>query len=223
MGTDSSDVRGSQPRLACRKPPASSRSSLFAVPMTDTISLLKTRRSFPSMNLVEPGPTPEQLTDLLTIASRVPDHGKLAPWRFILFRGDARAAAGEATAAVLLKNRPDIDEKSLAHEKNRFLRSPLVVAVVSRAAPHVKIPEWEQLMSAGAVAMNLIVAANAMGFATQWLTEWVTYDAEARHVLGLADTERLVGLVYVGTPNTDPFERPRPALADIVSEWSPVA
>jgi nitroreductase len=194
---------------------------MLAAPMTEMISLLKTRRSFPSMNLVEPGPTPEQLTDLLTIASRVPDHGKLAPWRFILFRGDARAAAGEATAAVLKKNRPDIDEKSLAHETNRFLRSPLVVAVVSRAAPHAKIPEWEQLMSAGAVAMNLIVAANAMGFATQWLTEWVTYDAEARRVLGLAETERLVGLVYVGTPNTEPFERPRPALADIVSEWAP--
>jgi nitroreductase len=191
--------------------------------MTETIKLLKTRRSFPSMNLVEPGPSPEQITDILTIASRVPDHGKLAPWRFILFRGEARAAAGEATAAVLQKNRPDIDDKSLAHEKNRFLRSPLVVAVVSRAAPHVKIPEWEQLMSAGAVAMNLIVAANAMGFATQWLTEWVTYDAEARRVLGLAEAERLVGLVYIGTPNTEPFERPRPVLADIVSEWQPVA
>jgi len=87
----------------------------------------------------------------------------------------------------------------------------------------VKIPEWEQLMSAGAAAMNLVVAANAMGFVAQWLTEWVTYDEEARALLGLKPEERLVGLVYIGTPNTAPFERPRPALADIVSDWTPPA
>ena len=191
--------------------------------MTDTLTLLKTRRSIPSSNIVEPGPTDAQIEDLLTIASRVPDHGKLAPWRFILFRGAARAVAGEATAALLARKRPDADPKAIDFERTRFTRSPLVVAVVSRAAPHVKIPEWEQLMSAGAAAMNLVVAANAMGFVAQWLTEWVTYDEEARAVLGLKPEERLVGLVYIGTPNTAPFERPRPALADIVSDWTPPA
>lgn len=191
--------------------------------MTDTLTLLKTRRSIPSSNIVEPGPTDAQIEDLITIASRVPDHGKLAPWRFILFRGAARAAAGEATAALLARKRPDADPKAIDFERTRFTRSPLVVAVVSRAAPHAKIPEWEQLMSAGAAAMNLIVAANAMGFVAQWLTEWVTYDEDARAVLGLKPEERLVGLVYIGTPNTAPFERPRPALADIVSDWTPPA
>ncbi|MBB3932703.1 nitroreductase [Kaistia hirudinis] len=191
--------------------------------MTDTLTLLKTRRSIPSSNIVEPGPTDAQIEDLLTIASRVPDHGKLAPWRFILFRGEARAAAGEATAALFARKRPDADPKAIDFERTRFTRSPLVVAVVSRAAPHVKIPEWEQLMSAGAAAMNLVVAANAMGFVAQWLTEWVTYDEEARALLGLKPEERLVGLVYIGTPNTAPFERPRPALADIVTDWTPPA
>lgn len=189
--------------------------------MTDTLTLLKTRRSIPSSNIVEPGPTDAQIEDLITIAARVPDHGKLAPWRFILFRGEARAAASEATAALLARKRPDADPRMLDFERTRFTRSPLVVAVVSRAAPHVKIPEWEQLMSAGAAAMNLVVAANAMGFVAQWLTEWVTYDEDARAILGLKPEERLVGLVYIGTPNTAPFERPRPALADIATDWAP--
>ena len=191
--------------------------------MTDTITLLKTRRSIPAVNIVEPGPSEAEIEDMLTIAARVPDHGKLTPWRFILFTGEARAAAGEATAALLKTRRPEIDEKSLQAERNRFTRSPLVVAVVSRAAPHVKIQEWEQLMSAGAAAMNLVVAANAMGFVAQWLTEWVTYDEEARALLGLTPDERLIGLIHIGTADIPPFERPRPALADIVTRWAPPA
>jgi nitroreductase len=191
--------------------------------MTDTLTLLKTRRSIPAVNIVEPGPSETQIEELLTIAARVPDHGKLTPWRFILFRGAARAEAGEATAALLARRRPDADPKLIEIERARFTRSPLVVAVVSRAAPHVKIAEWEQLMSAGAAAMNLVVAANAMGFAAQWLTEWVTYDEEARAILGLAPEERLVGLVHIGTPNIPPFERPRPALAEIVTDWQPAS
>lgn len=191
--------------------------------MTDTLTLLKTRRSIPAVNIAEPGPSEAQIEEMLTIAARVPDHGKLVPWRFILYRGEARAAAGAATAALMARQRPDADPKLIEAERNRFTRSPLVVAVVSRAAPHVKIPEWEQLLSAAAAAMNLVIAANAMGFAAQWLTEWVTYDAEARAILGLSPEERLVGLVHIGTPNTPPFERPRPALADIVSDWQPPA
>ncbi|SHF30706.1 Nitroreductase [Kaistia soli DSM 19436] len=191
--------------------------------MTDTLTLLKTRRSIPAVNIVEPGPSAAQIEEMLTIAARVPDHGKLVPFRFVLFEGEARAAAGAATAALLAARRPDADPKLIAAEANRFSRSPLVVAVVSRAAPHVKIPEWEQLLAAAAAAMNLMIAANAMGFATQWLTEWVTYDAEARALLGLAEAERLVGLIHVGTPDIPPFERPRPALADIVTRWSPPA
>ncbi|MBZ9937491.1 nitroreductase [Mesorhizobium sp. BR1-1-16] len=191
--------------------------------MTDTLTLLKTRRSIPAVNIVEPGPSAAEIEDMLTIAARVPDHGKLVPFRFVLFQGEARAAAGAATAALLAVRRPDADPKLIAAEANRFSRSPLVVAVVSRAAPHVKIPEWEQLLSAAAAAMNLMIAANAMGYSTQWLTEWVTYDAEARALLGLAEAERLVGLVHIGTRDIPPFERPRPELADIVTHWTPPA
>ncbi len=191
--------------------------------MTDTLTLLKTRRSIPAVNIVEPGPSAAEIDDLLTIAARVPDHGKLVPFRFVLFEGEARAAAGAATAELLKAKKPDADPKQLAAELIRFTRSPLVVAVVSRAAPHAKIPEWEQVLAAAASAMNLMIAANAMGYATQWLTEWVAYDADARAVLGLTPDERLVGLVHVGTADIPPFERPRPDLADIVTRWTPPA
>lgn len=188
--------------------------------MNETIDFLLRRRSIPAVNLVEPGPDAAQLETLLTIAARVPDHGKLAPWRFILFRGASRAEAGAAFAALLKEKQPGVDEKRIAFEEARFTRSPLVVAVVSRAAPHAKIPEWEQVLSAGAVAMNLVVAAQAMGFGAQWITEWVTYDEDARALLGLAPEERLAGLVHIGTPDIPPFERPRPALSEIVSDWT---
>lgn len=188
--------------------------------MTDALTLLKTRRSIPAANIVEPGPSAAEIEQMLTIAARVPDHGKLVPWRFILFEGDARAAAGAATAALLKARRPEADAKLIEAETRRFTRSPLVIAVVSRAAPHVKIAEWEQVLSAAATAMNLILAANAMGYAAQWLTEWVTYDADARALLGLAAEERLVGLIHVGTADIPPFERPRPDLAAIVTRWS---
>ena len=187
--------------------------------MTDTLTLLKTRRSIPAVNIVEPGPSAAEIEEMLTIAARVPDHGKLVPFRFVLFEGEARAAAGAATAALLAARRPDADPKLIAAEANRFTRSPLVIAVVSRAAPHAKIPEWEQVLAAAASAMNLMIAANAMGYATQWLTEWVTYDEEARALLGLSPEERLVGLIHVGTPDIPPFARPRPDLADIVTRW----
>lgn len=187
--------------------------------MNETIEFLLRRRSIPAVDLVEPGPDDAQIETLLTIAARVPDHGKLTPWRFILFRGEARAEAGQALAALLRASRPDADDKQVAFETNRFTRSPLVVAVVSRAAPHVKICEWEQVLSAGAAAMNLVVAAQAMGFGAQWITEWVAYDEAARAILGLEPHERLAGLVHIGSPDIPPFERPRPALADIVTDW----
>jgi nitroreductase len=220
--SDSSDVFTVLPR---RHRSRSSIPPVIRPPeiMTDTLDLLKTRRSIPAVNIVEPGPSPEQLEELLTIAARVPDHGKLTPWRFILFRGEARAAAGAITAELLQRTRPDADPRLIENERIRFSRSPLVVAVVSRVTPHPKIKEWEQQLSAGAVAMNLMVAANAMGFVTQWITEWVAYDAEASRLLGLSETEKLAGLIHIGTPNTPPFERPRPVLAEIVTDWQPVA
>ena len=131
--------------------------------MTDTIALLKSRRSVPPVGLAGPGPDAEELEILLRIAARVPDHGKLAPWRFIVFEGDARLKAGEFIARVFAQDHPEATPDQLAVERMRLANAPLVVGVVSRAAPHVKIPIWEQQLSAGAACMNLLVAAQAMG------------------------------------------------------------
>jgi nitroreductase len=158
---------------------------------------------------------------MLTIASRVPDHGKLTPWRFILYRGEARREVGEALAKLYLARNPGADAKQVEEERTRLTKAPLVIGVVSKAAPHPKIPEFEQVLSAGNAAMNLELAAQALGFGSQWTTGWVAYDAEAGRILGLKDGERFVGLVHIGTPTAPPGDRPRPALADIVSEWKP--
>ena len=144
--------------------------------MPDALELLKTRRSVKPIELVGPGPTAAEIETLLRIASRVPDHGKLAPWRFILFEGSGRVAAGEAIASTFRADHPDATPDQLDFERNRLARAPLVIAVVSRAGPHVKIPEWEQQLSAGASAMSLVFAAHAMGYAASWITEWYAYD-----------------------------------------------
>jgi nitroreductase len=188
--------------------------------MPDALQLLKTRRSVKPMELGGPGPSPAELDTLLTIAARVPDHGKLAPWRFIVFEGDERLAAGEKIAAIFRERKPDATAEQIEFERKRLARAPLVVAVVSRAGPHVKIPEWEQQLSAGAAAMNLVIAAHAMGFAASWITEWYAYDRAVLDTLGLGANERMAGFVHIGRPAKPPEERERPQLADIVSRYS---
>jgi nitroreductase len=187
--------------------------------MSDALHLLKTRRSVKPMELGGPAPTAAEMDTLLTVASRVPDHGKLAPWRFIVFEGDARLAAGERIAAAFSAGRPDATPGQIDFERKRLARAPLVIAVVSRAAPHVKIPEWEQLLSAGAAAMNLVTAAHAMGFAASWITEWYAYDRAVLDALGLAPHERIAGFVHIGHPAKPPEDRDRPKLADIVTRY----
>ncbi|MGB7258270.1 MAG: nitroreductase family protein [Pseudolabrys sp.] len=187
--------------------------------MTDALNLLATRRSVKPIELAGPAPTQEEINTLLTIASRVPDHGKLAPWRFILFEGDARIAAGEKIAAIFRADRPEATPDQIDFERKRLARAPLVIAVVSRAAPHVKIPEWEQQLSAGASAMNLVTAAYALGYAASWITEWYAYDRRALDALGLAPHERMAGFVHIGKPARPPEERDRPDLAAIVSRY----
>jgi nitroreductase len=190
-----------------------------SIAMTDARDLLKTRRSISAPCLGETAPDDEQLAEILTIASRVPDHGKLTPWRSIVFRGDARRAAGEALARRYAELHPEADDGQLGEERNKLAKAPLVVAVVSRAAPHVKIPEFEQVLSAGAAAMNLVHGAHALGFAAQWVTGWIAYDEDAGRILGLQSGERIVAVVHIGTATVPPADRPRPPLADIVSEW----
>lgn len=187
--------------------------------MPDALDLLRTRRSLKPNELASPGPAPDEIETLLTIASRVPDHGKLTPWRFIVFEGDARMRAGEAIAKAYAERYADATPDQLAYEKTRLARAPLVVAVVSRAAPHVKIPEWEQVLSAGASAMSLVIAAHAMGYGATWITEWFAYDRAVLDSLGVAPDEKVAGFVHIGRPVLKPEDRPRPALPAIVTRY----
>ncbi len=187
--------------------------------MNETLDLLKTRRSAKVPMLSEPGPDPDALQAMLAVAARVPDHGKLAPWRFIVFAGDARAEAGAIIADVFAVAQPGADERRLDIERRRF-SAPVVIAVVSRAVPGGKIPEWEQLLSAGAVCMNLTVAANAMGYATCWLTEWYAYDRAVLERFGLAPDEKIAGFIHVGSAPSPREDRDRPALSDLVTTFA---
>jgi nitroreductase len=189
--------------------------------MPEAVDLLKSRRSLRPIDLDGPAPAPAEIETLLTIASRVPDHGKLVPWRFIVFEGDARLAAGEAIAAAFIADHPDSTREEIEYERRRLAQAPLVIAVVSRAAPHVKIPEWEQVLSAGAAAMNLVVAVHALGYGAKWITEWYAYDRRVLDALGLAPGERIAGFVHIGRPVPGALlqDRPRPALEDIVTRF----
>lgn len=187
--------------------------------MPEALDLLKTRRSVKPMQLAGPGPSAAEIETLVTVASRVPDHGKLTPWRFIVFEGSGRVAAGEKIADVFRKDHPEATADQIEFERNRLARAPLVIAVVSRAGQHVKIPEWEQVLSAGAAAMNLVTAAHALGYAANWITEWYAYDARVLAGLGLAAHERVAGFVHIGRPDAPPEDRPRPPLAEIVTRY----
>lgn len=189
--------------------------------MPEALDLLKSRRSIRPIDLDGPAPAPAEIETLLTIASRVPDHGKLVPWRFILFEGDARLAAGEVIAAAFKADHPDAKPEEVEYEGQRLAQAPLVIAVVSRAGPHVKIPEWEQVLSAGAAAMNLVTAVHALGYGAKWITEWYAYDRRVLDGLGLAPGERVAGFVHIGRPVPGALlqDRPRPALQDIVTRF----
>lgn len=178
---------------------------------------LSTRRSVSAAAMMEPGPDRATLAAMLTVAARVPDHKKLAPWRFIVIEGEARARFGELLARICAGNEPGASETRLDTEHGRFLRAPVVVAVVSSPVPHPAAPEWEQVLSAGAVCLNLLHAASAHGFGGQWITEWYGYDAAVKAGFGLQSHERFAGFVYIGTPKEKPTDRDRPSLAAITS------
>lgn len=185
-----------------------------------TLDLLATRRSVKPDLLAEPGPDAGQLDAILTIAARVPDHKKLTPWRFIIFEGDARARMGDVIAdACAAEDKSPPSPIRLETERKRLMRSPVVVAVISRVLPKPGAPEWEQVLSAGACAMNLCLAANAMGFGTNWVTEWIAYSPRVQATMGLKVGERIAGFVYIGTAREQPADRERPRLEDIVTRW----
>ncbi|MFB2553279.1 nitroreductase family protein [Ensifer soli] len=183
------------------------------------LDYLETRRSIPAFQMGEPGPGRAEIDEILTLATRVPDHGKLAPWRFIVYRGEERARISAALAKMALARNPQLSEEMIRVENTRLTRAPVVIAVLSVAAPHAKIPEWEQVMSAGAVCLNLLMAANALGYASNWLTEWYAFEPEAYPILGIRPGERPAGFIHIGTPTVPPTERPRPLLSDVV-RWA---
>lgn len=187
----------------------------------DTVDLLLTRRSAKALTMVEPGPNEGELETILRAGARVPDHGKLAPWRFIIFKGEARTAFGAELARLFSKAEPRATEDQIDFEARRFTRAPVVVAVISRVTAGIKIPEWEQTLSAGAVCQNMLVAAAALGFGAQWLTEWYAYDEDVSRLLGLGENERVAGYLYFGSESVAKDERPRPELSEITSEWLP--
>ena len=188
--------------------------------MPEALELLKTRSSIKAVELTSPGPSAAEIETLLTIAARVPDHGKLTPWRFIVFEGEARLKAGAAIEAAFRAKYPDAKPEQIDYEKKRLARAPLVIAVVSRAGAHVKIPEWEQVLSAGAAAMSLVLAAHALGYAANWITEWYAYDRRVLDAIGLAPHEKIAGFIHIGTPVHPPEDRPRPPLADIATRFT---
>jgi nitroreductase len=180
---------------------------------------LLTRRSVAPAFLHEPGPNPDELRQILTIATRVPDHAKLTPWRLVVYEGEARVRAGEKLAAIARSRNPAIEEAALEIERKRFLPSPLVVGVIHSPRPNPKAPEIEQVLSTGNVAFNLIHGAAALGFGADWVTRWYCFDIEAQAMLGARAGEKFVGFIHIGTAAVAPEDRPRPVLETVVSRW----
>jgi len=197
-------------------PPPSFGAALPIKASPEVLRFLALRRSTSAVTLTEPAPEPNQLADLLRLAARVPDHGKLAPWRFIVLQG-AEKAAFAARLEAISSDRGDV---VLTGKLAKLKAPPLAVAVIS--TPKVAaIPEWEQVLSAGAVCSTLVQAAMAMGFGANWITDWYSYDSQATTALGLETGERVAGFVLIGTPREPPLERERPSPPNLVTYWKP--
>ena len=189
----------------------------------ELVTFMLERRSTPAkmMDPEAPGPTDAELGLILRAGARVPDHGKLAPWRFMVFKGEARAEFGNVLRNAWASSNPQAAEELLKFEQSRFLRAGVVVAVISRVRENIKIPVWEQILSAGAVCQNMLIIAQGLGYAGQWLTEWYAYDPTVLKAMGLAPHEKVAGFLYFGAAKETPRERTRPDLACLVSDWTP--
>jgi nitroreductase len=187
----------------------------------EALDLLLSRRSGSAKRMKGPGPSEEQIRTLIQAASRVPDHGKLTPWGFLIFKDDARNRFGELLVRALKKTEPDATDERITQERGRFLRAPVIVGVVSRVREGTPIPEWEQTLSAGAACQTLCIAAHAMGFVANWITEWYAYHPAVREGLGLTAGERIAGFIYLGHPAEPIEDRPRPSFEAVAREWMP--
>ena len=189
----------------------------FNLPAPDALDLLLSRRSGSAKAMTGPGPSKKQLAQILAAGGRVPDHGKLFPWRFIIFEGKGRERMGDILAEAMQAEGERA--KQVEEERGRFLRAPLVIGVVSAAREHIKIPVWEQELSAGAACQNILIAAHALGFVGNWLTEWYGYHPLVKERMGLKPGERIAGFIYIGHNDVALEERPRPDMEKIVTRF----
>ncbi len=187
---------------------------------SEILSFLKSRRSVLARQLTSPGPDEAQLQTLLQIGARVPDHGKLVPWRFIVFQGAARHGFDKKLKEIYKRQNLAAAPEEIELATRCFSRAPLVISVISSFKEHSKVSQWEQQLSAGAVCQNILIAAQSMGFAAQWLTQWYAYDEAVNALLGLTDNERVAGFIYIGTAMDAPKERARPVIFDITTNWN---
>lgn len=180
---------------------------------------LDARRSVPAKQLGEPGPDPATVLRMLTSAVRVPDHGKLVPYRFLRIAGDARHSLGAFLAERAVERDPQVSPAQLDKDRQRFSHAPLIITVIASPRPSPKVPEAEQLMTAGCVCFALLQAAQALGFGAQWLTAWMAFDPVVHARLGLAEGEQIAGFIHIGTPKTEVPERERPDPAALLQDW----
>lgn len=185
----------------------------------ETLQFLAERRSLTAAQMTEPGPSGDELSALLRLASRAPDHRRVHPFRFVVIEGQERSVFGDVLAEAFCAAQPEASSQAVELERQRFLRAPTVVTVVSSVDRAHKTPEWEQILTAGAVAQNLVIAASAAGFAAQWLTEWYAFDQSVTSALGLAENERVAGFIYLGTAAEAPKERARLDASELTSYW----
>lgn len=190
--------------------------------LSSTLALLETRRSGRPRDMVAPGPDAAQLERILAVAARTPDHGKLFPWRFVTVAADQRDALADLLARALPAHDPDASPAHFAKAHEFAHQAPSLVVVLSSPVPDHKIPLWEQELSAGAAAMNLLLATHAMGFVGGWITGWAAYSDIVRAAF-CAPGERIVGFFFLGTPRLPLEERPRAPLATVVRPWTPPA
>jgi nitroreductase len=188
-------------------------------PAPQALDLLLSRRSCSAKTMTGLGPDAQQLRTILAAGARVPDHGKLAPWRFIVFEGEARDRMGDILAQCVSTTEREVTPERQAQERARFLRAPVVVGVISRVREGIAIPVWEQQLSAGAACQNMLIAAHALGFVACWITEWCAYNSCVLEKLGLKEGERIAGFIYIGKPAVALEERARPDLDMLITKF----
>ncbi len=189
-------------------------------PSQEVLRFMNDRRSNLTRSLAGQGPKEDEKQLILRLAARAPDHRKLFPWRFLVFENEAREKFGEHLAEIFKADNPDADADKIEFERKRFLRAPLIIGVVSSPKDCPKgTPVWEQELSAGAVCMNMLITARALGYGANWLSEWYAFDKRIDAVLGLEDHERIAGFVYIGRPTENPPECRRPDMEKLVQNW----